>query len=139
MGNISLVNRFIKTIEDGAINESFLSDDLKVEGIKPLPMGKSQYVEYLEMLKKSFPDLTFNCKEIKQDGPCTIIAKVKLSGTNSAPFNIPDVPLHPQTGKKFVLPVETEEYVVERNSISRIKVNSSRTGAIIERLGINPY
>jgi hypothetical protein len=139
MSKRTIVKNFISMIENGKINDAFFSENLVVEGIKPMPMNKEQYVEYLDKLVTSVPDISYNCKEIKASRGDVVTAKVKISGTNTQPFDIPDIPTHPATGKSFKLPVETIEYELVGNRISKIRLNGSRTTELMNQLGINPY
>lgn len=134
-----VVKNAIDMIESGKINESYFSDNLVVEGLRPKPINKEEYLDFLCRMTQSFPDLCYNCKQIIEKNNNTVAAKVKLTGTNKNEFNVPDYPPHPATGKKFVLPQETIEYEVNLNKISKIKVNGSRMNEIVEQLGINPF
>jgi predicted ester cyclase len=135
----SIVKSAIKMIESGKINDNFFADNLVVEGIRPTPMNKKQYVEFLDRLLASVPDLSFNCREIVQKNKDTVAAKVKITGTNTSHFDIPDIPSHPATGKSFKLPEEIVEYKIESNRISKIKASPERINHMINQLGINPF
>ena len=142
MTRTSLVKKTIEMIESGKIEDRYFSDDLVVEGVTATSLNKEQYVDFLDKLTNSVPDLNYNVKNISILDKDKVSAKVRLSGTNSSEFNIPDIPTHPATGKKFKLPQEIIEFEVRQNRITKVKVQENYDAGIngmINQLGINPY
>lgn len=134
-----LIKNMIKMIESRKINEKYFSENLIVEGIKPIPMNKKEYIDFLEKFVCAIPDISYNTKEIVMKGKNTVETKIKISGTNTNPLELPDIPNHPATGRSFKLPEEVMECDIEANRISRIKVSNERISNLINQLQINLF
>lgn len=126
-------------IESRKIDDKYFSEDLVVEGIKPIPMNKQEYVEFLEKFVFAIPDISYNPKQFVLKGNKTVETKLKISGTNTNPLELPDIPNHPATGRSFKLPEETMECEIELNRISRIKVSNERISNLMNQLRINLF
>lgn len=117
-----------------------LADNFTFSGAVPTPINKQQWLGVHRAIQTGIPDLKFNLHDVTEKGD-KVIAKVQLSGTNSAdmPAPIPGIkPVIPKTNKSIRLPEETLEFSFTGDKISGIYVKPVAHGGVsgvLEQLG----
>ena len=111
MSNLDLARKALHLSETGdtAGLSSLVTDDFQFLGVTPQPLGKAEFMGFIESLHTAFPDFKFNETSTSESGDTATI-KHKITGTHTGTFNIPGMPPIPATGKKFVLPEEVSVF-----------------------------
>lgn len=111
MGSLDLARKALQASEAGdvATLSGMVADDFQFLGVTPQPLGKQEFLGFIQALHAAFPDFKFNETSASESGDTATI-KHKISGTHTGTFNVPGMPPIPASGKKFQLPEETSVF-----------------------------
>ena len=121
---------------DQATLNGMVMDDFQFLGVTPQPLGKAEFLGFIESLHTAFPDFKFNETSASESGDTATI-KHKITGTHTGTFNIPGMPPIPATGKSFALPEEGDQ-VVEVLEHMCYTTHINTIGTFAKRVGVVP-
>ncbi len=122
--------------------ESLLSDNFVGQGLFPQPIGKTQYINFMESMLKAIPDWSFNARILDKhplgEQTDSVHILTQITGTHTGDLVIPTLPVIPATGTKLALPVRQMEYVVTGELIPTITTRfvPNEVEEILEQLGM---
>lgn len=118
----------------------YLSDDFKLSGPVPQPMGKQEFIKLMGAIVTGVPNWKFNTSHIHQEGN-TVELTHRITGTHSRemPGLMPGMRAAPATGKTIKLPEEHLVVTFRGDKISKIQVDAVPNGGVpgmLQQLGI---
>lgn len=140
MSNLDLARKALQASEAGdlATLGGLASDDFQFLGVTPQPLGKQEFLGFIQAMHAAFPDFKFNETSASESGDTATI-KHKISGTHHGTFNVPGLPPIPATGKKFQLPEETSVFTFAGGIATRYQAQPAPDGGlpgILKQLGV---
>ncbi len=140
MGSLDLARKAFQASEAGdvATLSGMVTDDFQFLGVTPQPLGKQEFLGFIQSLHTAFPDFKFNETTASESGNTATI-KHKISGTHTGTFNVPGLPPIPATGKKFQLPEETSVFTFAGDKATKYLAQPAPDGGlpgILKQLGV---
>jgi hypothetical protein len=142
MENTKIVEEFFEAIEknDFTRAESLVSQDFKVTGVGPEPLGVKEFLGAHRAFGQGMPDFRFNYK-IGSESKNIVEARVKLSGTHTKdmPGPIPGVKTIPPTNRAVRMPEEKVRFTLKDNKIVSLnleKVPGGGLPGVLKQLGV---
>jgi predicted ester cyclase len=117
--------------EDFARAESLISDQLSVEGVGPMPLGKKEFLGVHRALATGIPDFSFNFKTLNENGS-QVQVKLAITGTHTHEMKspVPGLKNVPATGRAIKMPEEKVQISVDNDKIVRIVVEPTLQGGL---------
>ena len=142
MENEKIAESFFNAIEknDFTTAESYLSNNFKITGVGPEPLGAKEFLGVHRAFNKGMPDFKFNYK-IGSVGKNIVETKVKLTGTHfkDMPSPAPGFPNIPATNKTLRMPEEKVRFTFKDNKIEALHIESVPGGGlpgVLKQLGV---
>lgn len=137
-----IVESFFNAVEnkDFTIVESLLTNNFRITGVSPEPLGVKEMIGALRAYTTGMPDFRFNYK-IGSVSKNIVESKIKITGThlNEMPGPIPGIPNIPATNKRINMPEEKVIFTIKDNKIESLNIETTPDGGIIgvlKRLGV---
>lgn len=129
---------FMENLEAGAFERAaaFLSDDFTFIGLTPQVLNKSSFIQLMSELKEGIPGLAFHFrvagKEDLQEMGVRVVGEVQMSGHQVNALNLYQLtlPIIPQRGRSFSLPVERWKFELREDKIRLIRAEPTPGGGI---------
>jgi hypothetical protein len=140
MGNLDLARKALHASETGdvATLNDLVSNDFEFLGVTPHPLGKQEFLGFMQSLHTAFPDFKFNETSASESGDTATI-KHKISGTHTGTFNVPGMPPIPASGKKVELPEETSVFTCSGGNVTKYLAQPAPDGGlpgILKQIGV---
>lgn len=142
MENDKIVESFFQAIEknDFAKAESLVTNNFKVTGVGPEPLGVKEYLGVHRAFNSGMPDFRFNYK-IGNVSKNIVETKVRLTGTHLKEITAPIPGLHniPATNKTLRMPEEKVRFTIKDNKIESLHLESVPGGGlpgVLAQLGV---
>lgn len=140
MSNLDLARKALQASEAGDLGTlgGMVTDDFQFLGVTPMPLGKQEFIGFIQSMTTAFPDFKFNETSASESGDTATI-KHKISGTHTGTFNVPGMPAIPATGKKFVLPEETSVFTFAGGKATKYTAHPAPDGGLpgmLKQLGV---
>jgi len=142
MENEKIAESFFNAIEknDFTTAESYLSNNFKITGVGPEPLGAKEFLGVHRAFNKGMPDFKFNYK-IGSVSKNIVETKVKLTGTHfkDMPSPAPGFPNIPATNKTLRMPEEKVRFTFKDNKIEALHIESVPGGGlpgVLKQLGV---
>ncbi|MGE5401981.1 MAG: ester cyclase [Ignavibacteriales bacterium] len=137
-----MVEEFLTAIEKNNFPraESYLSENFKVTGVGPEPLGMREFLGVHRALGKGMPDFRFNYRIVKEKGN-KVNLTVKITGTHSMemPAPVPGLKNIAPTNKTVTMPEEPLEITVSGSKIEKLQLEHVTGGGlqgILRQLGV---
>ena len=120
--------------------DGLISDDFKLAGPVPQPIGKHEFVGLQNALTAAMPDWKFNASDFKEQGD-QVMAKVHISGTQTASLSLPALGIQSfaATGKHVQLPYEELTATVKNGKLTRLESDHAKgagVAGVLAQLGV---
>ncbi len=140
MSNLDLARKALQASEAGDVATlgGMVTDDFQFLGVTPMPLGKAEFIGFIQSLHTAFPDFKFNETTASESGDTATI-KHKITGTHTGAFSVPGMPPIPATGKKFQLPEETSVFTFAGGKATKYTAHPAPDGGlpgILKQLGV---
>ena len=140
MSNLDLARKALHASEAGDVGtlDGLVADGFQFLGVTPQPLGKAEFLGFMQSLHTAFPDFKFNETSASESGDTATI-KHQISGTHTGTFNVPGLPPIPATGKKFLLPEETSVFTFVGGKSTKYLAEPAPNGGlmgILSQLGV---
>jgi len=137
-----IAESFFNSIENKDFKkvESLLTNNFKITGVSPEPLGVKEMIGALRAYTTGMPDFRFNYK-VGSVSKNIVESKVKITGThlNEMPAPMPGVPDIPATNKRINMPEEKIRFTFRDNKIEFLNIETTPDGGIpgvLKRLGV---
>ena len=137
-----IVESFFNAIEknDFTTAESLVTNNFKVTGVGPEPLGVKEYLGVHRAFNSGMPDFKFNYK-IGSVSKNIVETKVRLTGTHLKEITAPIPGLHniPATNKTLRMPEEKVRFTIKDNKIESLHLESVPGGGlpgVLAQLGV---
>jgi hypothetical protein len=142
MENEKIAESFFNAIEknDFTTAENYLSNNFKITGVGPEPLGAKEFLGVHRAFNKGMPNFKFNYK-IGSVSKNIVETKVKLTGTHfkDMPSPAPGFPNIPATNKTLRMPEEKVRFTFKDNKIEALHIESVPGGGlpgVLKQLGV---
>ena len=141
MTNIDVIKEGFAACQAGDFKKlsNMITDDFKLEGPVPEPIGKKEFIGLMTAMITAFPDWKFNVSDIEEKGD-KVFVTTRISGTQTATLTLPMLPQPVKpTGKHFQLPAEHQAITVKNGKMSHYKVDVVPGGGVmgvLSQLGV---
>ncbi len=133
MSNIDVFKSGLAAFEarDSKKVDGLFSDDMVFAGPVPQPIGKHAFVGLQSALVTAMPDWKFNASDFKEEGD-KVMAKVHISGTQSAPLSLPALGIQSfaGTGKHVQLPYENLTATIKNGKLTRLESDNAKGAGV---------
>ena len=111
--------------------EGLISDEFKLAGPVPQPIGKREYVGLMGAVIAAMPDWKFNASDLKEQGD-QVSGKFHISGTQTATLSLPAVGIQSfgATGKHVQLPYEKITATFKNGQMTRLESDNTKGGGL---------
>jgi hypothetical protein len=136
MNNTETATKFFTLVEQKQLSEAFalLSEDLKVIGPAPVPLGKKEYTAVHSAWAKACSDWRFNCSSAVDLGAGKVRTTIAITATldgDLVGLPVPGLPARvAPTGRKAKLPAEEPVITVESGKIVALEFKTPPGGGI---------
>ena len=125
---------------DFAKVESYISKDMKVTGVAPVPLGANEFIGTMKALITGIPDWKFNYR-IGSETKNIVETKLKITGTHTReiPTPLPGVKNVAPTNKTVKMPEEKVTFTFTNGKIVNINVEKVQGGGVpglLKQLGV---
>ena len=142
MKTSEIIQNFFRALEqkDFTVAEGYLAYDFILSGPTSSPLGKRDYMNFVQALLSGFPDWSFNTRDIRATGDQAAFVR-QISGTNTRdiPPLFSGMPPTKATGKRVQLPEESGTVTLRGDKIVEIQVEKIPGGGVeglLEQLGV---
>jgi hypothetical protein len=133
MENGKIVEEVLSAWErnDFAKAEPYISNDMKVTGVSPVPLAANEFTGTMKALVAGIPDWKFNYK-IGSESKNMVEAKVRITGTHTReiPSPMPGVKNIAPTNKTIRMPEEKLTITLNNGKITNVKVDTVEGGGV---------
>jgi predicted ester cyclase len=143
MNNSELVRALMSAIEAGNMAKagSLLTDDFRISGPFPEPLGKDQWLGIQMTMKKAFPDWSFNVEKVEDHGD-SATAYYHITGTHKGALDLSPMgmPVIPASSKSIELPDEHADFKIVNGKIAAMEVHSAEGGGLpglLHQIGVD--
>jgi predicted ester cyclase len=111
--------------------DGLISDEFKLAGPVPQPIGKREYVGLMSAAIGAMPDWKFNASDLKEQGD-QVSGKFHISGTQTAPLILPALGIQSfaATGKHVQLPLEQVTATFKNGQMTRLESDGAKGGGL---------
>jgi predicted ester cyclase len=140
MDALEMAQAFVDALEAKDMEKAgtYLSEDFRLYGPTPMPVGKHEFLALQGALFQAFPDWSFNSAALKQEGN-KVTGTVRITATHTAPLVLPGIPPIAATGKHVVLPEERTELTFEGDKIVSLASDNVPGGGVpgmLQQIGL---
>ena len=140
MSNLDLARKALHAFSSGdtATMNSLLGDGFQFLGVTPQPLGKPEYLGFMQSINTAFPDFKFEETSASESGD-TVTIKHHIVGTHTGPLNVPGLPSIPATGKSIRLPEEISVFTFSGGKATKYLGEPAPTGGLpgmLKQLGV---
>jgi hypothetical protein len=133
MENSEIVEEVLSAMEknDFAKAESYISKDMKVTGVVPVPLGATEFIGTMKALVAGIPDWKFNYR-IGSESKNMVETKLRITGTHTReiPSPMPGIKNIAATNKTIKMPEEKVTFTLNNGKIVNLKVELVEGGGI---------
>lgn len=140
MSSENIVKELMDALEKGDFEtaSSKMADNFSFLGPLPIPIGKNEFIMFMQTIRMGIPDWSYQYKFISEEGE-KVTGTVKLQGTHSGELNIPMLPALKPSGIRVELPDGPINFITEGEKVKQISLSNSDGGGILgllKQLGI---
>ena len=126
---------------DGEGLSSLCSDDFHFSGPVPLPLGLSESIEWISVLKHAAPDINYHHAYVQFENGNIVHLVTQVTGTHTGNLDLTDfgMGIIPPTGKFFTMPLENAQVTIRGEKVTRYHVDPRPDAGILgilDALGI---
>jgi hypothetical protein len=133
MENSKIVENVLSLMEknDFVKAETYISKDMKVTGVAPVPLGANEFIGTMKALVTGIPDWKFNYK-IGSESKNIVETKLRITGTHTReiPSPMPGIKNIAATNKTIRMPEEKVTFTLNNNKIVNLNVELVEGGGI---------
>jgi ketosteroid isomerase-like protein len=137
MGHLEQENAFIAAVNaqqwDAVAN--FLADDMTWTGAASGPLGKQGFLVVQRAWFAAAPDYHVTLSNVREQGD-TISGTTSVTGTQTKPLSLPNLPTLPATSKRFAVTWPNTSSTWRGDKIIAIDLGQPSTPGIGEQLGV---
>ena len=140
MSNLDLARKALQafTAGDVATLNNLMSDDFQFLGVTPQPLGKEEFLGFMQAMNTGFPGFKFEEIGASESGD-TVKIKHHITGTHTGPLNLPGMPPIPATGKSIRLPEEASVFTFKGGKAVKYQAETAPDGGLpgmLKQLGV---
>jgi len=142
MDSKETVQAFMDSVQRGRFDtaRTFLSDDFKISGFFPTPVGAKTWLNMIANLKMACADLNYHFQVLGTEGN-VVHTSLQLSGTNSGAFDFTGIKMGviSATNKKFSSARQKTQITVKGDKVTAWAVEPTEGAgwdAILGQLGV---
>ena len=121
---------------DGEGLSALCTDDFLFSGPVPLPLGLSETIEWISVLKHAAPDIDYHQAHVQFENGNIVHLITQVTGTHTGNLDLTDfgMGIIPPTGKSFSTPLENAQVTIRDEKVTRYHVDPRPDAGILGML-----
>jgi hypothetical protein len=118
---------------DGEGLSALCTDDFHFSGPVPLPLGLSETIEWISVLKHAAPDIDYHHAYVQFENGHIVHLVTQVTGTHTGDLDLTDFSMGiiPPTGKSFSMPLENAQVTIRDEKVTRYHVDPRPDAGIL--------
>lgn len=110
---------------DGDGLSALCTDDFLFSGPVPLPLGLSETIEWISVIKHAVPDIDYHQVHVQFENGNIVHLITRITGTHTGDLDLTGFGMGviPPTGKSFSMPLENAQVTIRAEKVTRYHVD----------------